>query len=104
MFFLMRCDHHPGMDGARDRLRPAHRDWNRSGGAGRVSVIHGSALWDDAGVAIGHWGLIEAATPEAARAYLDGDPFVTGGVVATIALTRLADSFAADRISPRMTV
>ena len=59
MFFLMRCDHHPGMDGARDRLRPAHRDWNRSGGAGRVSVIHGSALWDDAGVAIGHCNLYD---------------------------------------------
>ena len=104
MFFLMRCDHHPGMEATRDRLRPAHRDWNRSGAEGRVSVIHGSALWDDASVAIGHWGLIEAPSVEEARRYIDGDPFVTGGVVATITLTRLADSFAADRISPRLTV
>ncbi len=104
MFFLMRCDHHPGQDAARDRLRPAHRDWNRSGGAGRVSVIIGAALWADDGTPLGHWGILQAATPGDARAYLDGDPFVTGGVVAGTTLTRIADSFAADRINPRMSV
>lgn len=104
MFFLMRCTHRPGADADRDRLRPAHRDWNRSGGGGRVSVLTGSALWGDDGTAIGHWGIVEAASPEAARAYIDADPFVTGGVVTQIELTRMADSFAADRINPRITV
>ena len=104
MFFLMRCTHRPNADADRDRLRPAHRAWNRSGGEGRVSVLTGSALWDDAGTALGHWGILEAAGPEAARAYIDADPFVTGGVVAQIDLTRMADGFAADRINPRMSV
>ena len=104
MFFLMHCDHHPDQDAARDRLRPAHRDWNRSGANGRVSVIIGSALWAEDGTPLGHWGLLEADTPDAARAYADGDPFATGGVVARTTLTRLADTFMADRITPRLTV
>ncbi|GAB4260921.1 MAG: hypothetical protein Kow0013_04950 [Pararhodobacter sp.] len=103
MFFLMHCRHHPGQDAVRDALRPAHRDWVRSGGEGVVSVLTGSALWSDTGETSGHWGILEAPTPDAARAFAEGDPFATGGIVAEITLTRLADSFAADRISPRMT-
>ncbi|MCB1394674.1 MAG: hypothetical protein H6898_09495 [Rhodobacter sp.] len=103
MFFLMECRHHPGRDADRDRLRPSHRDWVKSGGAGLASVLIGSALWADDGTALGHWGILEAATPEAARAFAEGDPFAIGGVVADIALTRLADTFMADRIAPRMT-
>ena len=41
MFFLMQARHHPDMDATRDALRPAHRDWNRSGGNGMVSVLTG---------------------------------------------------------------
>ena len=104
MYFLMECRHHPGRDADRDRLRPIHRDWNRSGAEGQVSVIAGSALWADDGTALGHWGIIEAPSRAAAEAYVTGDPFVTGGVVADWRLTRMADSFAADRISPRLTV
>ncbi len=103
MFFLMHCSHRPNADADRDRLRPAHRDWNKSGGEGRVSVLTGSALWDADGVATGHWGILEAPSLAAARAYTDGDPFVTGGVVTQVSLTRMADSFTADRINPRMT-
>lgn len=103
MFFLMTCLHHPNRAAQRDRLRPAHRDWVRSGGAGRVSVLIGSALWGDDGTPAGHWGILEAETLAAAHAFADGDPFATGGVVATATLTRLADGFMADRIAPRMT-
>lgn len=103
MFFLMECRHHPGRDADRDRLRPIHRDWVKSGGEGLASVLIGSALWSDDGTALGHWGLLETTTPAAARAFAEGDPFATGGVVADIALTRLADTFMADRIAPRMT-
>ncbi|MFN4100515.1 MAG: YciI family protein [Pararhodobacter sp.] len=103
MFFLMRCTHRPDADADRDHLRPTHREWNKSGGEGLVSVLTGSALWDADGVAIGHWGILEAESLENARAYLAGDPFVTGGVVTDTDLTRMADGFAADRIHPRMT-
>lgn len=100
----MECRHHPGRDADRDRLRPAHRDWGRTGGAGLVSVLAGSALWTEAGAGCGHWGLIEAVSADLARRFAEGDPFATGGVVAVLTLTRMADGFAADRISPRLTL
>lgn len=103
MFFLMENRHHPGKDAERDRLRPIHRDWVRSGGAGLASVLIGSALWDENGSAIGHWGVLEAGTEAEARAFAEGDPFFAEGVVASLTLTRLADTFQADRIAERMT-
>lgn len=103
MFFLMECHHHPDAAAKRETLRPAHRDWVRSGGGGLASVLIGSALWDASGAGIGHWGILEAETEENARAFAEGDPFAKGGVVASLALIRLADTFMADRITPRMT-
>jgi uncharacterized protein YciI len=103
MFFLMECRHHPNQDAARDRLRPAHRDWVRSGGNGLVSVLIGSALWDEAGEAVGHWGVLEAAGAAEAHAFAEGDPYDAAGVVAQTTFTRLADSLQAERISERMT-
>jgi len=99
----MDCRHFPGKQPERDRLRPEHRDWVASGGAGLASVLVGSALWDDAGEAIGHWGILEAETEARARAFAEGDPFARDGVVETLTLTRLADGFQAHRIGERMT-
>lgn len=104
MFFLMECRHHPGQDAARERLRPAHRDWVRSGGGGVVVVLVGSALWDEKGCAIGHFGLLQADDAAAALAFAEGDPFARGAVVSDIRLTRLADGFQAQRIAEPMTV
>lgn len=103
MFFLMNSRHRPGKGAERDQLRGTHRDWVRSGGEGLASVLVGSALWDEAGEAIGHWGILEAGSEAEARAFAEGDPFATGGVVAETKLTRLADTFQADRIAHRMT-
>jgi uncharacterized protein YciI len=103
MFFLMECRHHPDASAQREALRPTHRDWVRTGGGGLASVLIGSALWDDTGAGIGHWGILEAETEAKARAFAEGDPFAKGGVVANLTLTRLADTFMADRINPRMT-
>ena len=102
MFFLMECTHHPGMDATRDRLRTEHRDWVKGGG-GSASVLIGSALWDGEGCGIGHFGILEADDEAKARAFAEGDPFATGGVVADIKLTRLPDTFQANRIAERMT-
>lgn len=98
MFFLMVCHHHPDQDAARERLRPAHRAWVASGGEGLAKVLVGSALWDDAGQSTGNFGLLEAETEDRARAFAEGDPFAQSGVVADFEITRLADSFQADRI------
>jgi uncharacterized protein len=102
MFFLMQCPHHPNCDATKDQLRPAHRQWVQTGGDGLASVLIGSALWDSAGQATGNFGILEAASESAARAFAEGDPFFKAGVIAEIRLTRLADSFQAHRIE-RMT-
>lgn len=103
MFFLMQCYHHPDKGAARDEARFDHRAWVKSGG-GFASVLVGSAMWDDAGEAIGHWGILEAKNRRNAMAFAEGDPFNTTGIVAEIKLTRLADTFQEHRISNRMTV
>lgn len=100
MYFLMLCRHHEGVDGLRDALRPRHRDWVATGGNGLARVLTGSALWDAAGAGIGNFGVLEAATEADARAFAQGDPFATGGVVREITLNRLADNFQAARIDP----
>jgi hypothetical protein len=102
MFFLMVCDHAKGPEVAalRDALRPKHRDWVASGGDGVARVLTGSATWNDAGESIGNFGVLEAATESDARAFAEGDPFHTGGVVTGYTLTRLADTFRAERIDP----
>lgn len=102
MFFLMICHHHEGpkIGALRDSLRPAHRDWVASGGDGVAIVLTGSALWNEAGIGIGNFGILQASSEAAARAFAEGDPFATGGVVRAITLTRLADTFRADRITP----
>jgi len=100
MFFLMVCHHKPGMSATRDELRPAHRAWVASGGDGLAKVLVGSAMWDAGGEGIGNFGILEADNLEAARSFAEGDPFHAGGVVAAIELTRLADTFQAQRITP----
>jgi uncharacterized protein len=102
MFFLMICHHHEGREIAalRDTLRPAHRDWVASGGAGLAVVLTGAALWDEQGAGIGNFGILQAESAAQARAFAEGDPFAQGGVVRDIQLTRLADTFGAERIQP----
>jgi len=105
-FFLMTCRHHAGQQDARDRHRPAHRDWVAGGGGGTVSVLLGSALLDADGSAVGNWGVLEAPDAATARRFADGDPFAGAGIVAGIEITPLPDTFQAERIarpmSPRL--
>lgn len=102
MYFLMVCHHNDGDDIARkrDELRPLHRDWVASGGNGLAVVLTGAALWDDAGNGIGNFGVLQAPDAASARSFAEGDPFAKGGVVRDMTLTRLADTFRAERIDP----
>lgn len=104
MYFLMRCLHHSGMSETRDIHRAEHRDWVKSGGNGLAVVLVGSALLDAAGNAAGHFGLLSAENEADARAFAEGDPFALGGIVHTIELTRLPDTFQAHRITDPMSV
>ena len=104
MFFLMKCLHRPGMDERRDEVRPKHREWVKSGGEGLAVVLIGSALVDECGASIGNFGVLSAKDEASARAFAEGDPFNAAGIVDTIEIARLADSFQAHRIAEPMTV
>lgn len=99
----MRCLHHAGQDAGRDSHRPAHRAWVQSGGEGLAAVLIGSALLDDKGASIGNFGILEAASLQDARAFAERDPFHQAGIVASVELTPLPDSFQAARITDPMT-
>lgn len=102
MYFLMICPHETGpeINALRDQLRPQHREWVASGGNGLACVLTGSAMWNAQCEGIGNFGILEAKDEESARAFARGDPFFKGGVVKTVNLTRLADTFQAHRIEP----
>lgn len=105
VYFLMVCQHHesPDIDQKRDENRPRHREWVSSGGNGVVTVLTGSALWDENKSGIGNFGILEADSEADARAFAEGDPFAKSGIVKAISLTRLADGFKAERIKPLST-
>lgn len=101
-YFLMRCIHHPRSGDKRNEVRPAHRNWVGSGGEGLASVLIGSAMLDDDGDALGHFGILEAKSAADAREFAEGDPFNQAGIVMDITLTPLPDTFQAHRITDRM--
>lgn len=103
MFFLMQCLNRPGQHAAREVYRDAHRAWVRSGGDGLAVVLIGSALQDENGDGIGNFGILEAADEQCALAFAEGDPFKRAGIVETIKLTRLPDTFQAHRIADPLT-
>ena len=102
-FFLMRCIHNDGQDEKRNKARATHRDWVKSGGDGLASVLVGSALLNKNGQSAGHFGILEAESLQDAERFAVEDPFNMSGVVATIEITPLPDTFQADRIPNRMT-
>tara|TARA_Y100000815_G_scaffold244182_1_gene242228 strand:- start:310 stop:642 length:333 start_codon:yes stop_codon:yes gene_type:complete len=101
-FFLMRCLNNPDVHELREQIRPEHRAWVSSGGNGLVSVLIGSALVDDESRSCGNFGILEAKSRADAEAFAEGDPFRRAGIVATIELTPLPDTFQAGRISEPM--
>jgi uncharacterized protein YciI len=102
MFILMRCLHKPGQDAARDEHRPAHRAWVGSGGNGLASVLIGSAILAENGETAGNFGILEAKSLEDARSFAEGDAFNLAGIVDTIELTALPETFQAQRITDPM--
>jgi len=86
----------------RDTHRAEHRAWVQSGGEGRAVVLIGSALLDENGQGIGNWGVLSARDEASARAFAEGDAFFRAGIVETVELTRLPDTFQAHRIPEPM--
>ncbi len=101
MYWLMTCRHKPGMTELRERHRDAHRQHVATGGGGLARVLIGSALTEDDGESpVGNFGVLEAASRQAAQAFAESDPFAIAGLVESIEITALASRFQAHRIDP----
>jgi uncharacterized protein len=101
MYWLMTCRHRPDAAALREQHRDAHRQHVLSGGGGIAKVLIGSALTDDDGeTPVGNFGVLEAPSREAARAFAENDPYALAGLVDSIEITALASRFQADRINP----
>jgi uncharacterized protein YciI len=101
MYWLMVCRHRANANELRELHREAHRRHVATGGGGIARVLIGSALTEDDGeTPIGNFGVLEAPTREAARAFAENDPYALNGLVESIEITALASRFQAHRIDP----
>jgi uncharacterized protein YciI len=101
VYWLMTCLHRPDGAALREQTRDAHRHHVATGGGGLAKVLVGSALTaDDGETPIGHFGVLEAQSREAAQAFADEDPYAKAGLVASTEIVALASRFQAHRIDP----
>jgi uncharacterized protein YciI len=101
MYWLMICRHRANANDLRERHRDAHREHVATGGGGLAKVLIGSALTEDDGeTPIGNFGILEAASREAAMAFAENDPYTRAGLVESIEIIALASRFQANRIDP----
>ena len=75
----------------RQRVRPEHLDYltSRTG----LILAAGAKLSDDGVTATGSFYLVETEDRDAARAFIDADPYVRNGVFGTVAMTRVRKGF-----------
>ncbi|WP_262296982.1 YciI family protein [Microvirga sesbaniae] len=101
MYWLMICRHRGDAAALREQHREAHRQHVATGGGGLARVLIGSALTEDDGeTPHGNFGVLEAPSREAARAFAESDPYALAGIVESIEITALASRFQAHRIDP----
>ncbi len=101
MYWLMICRHRGDAAALREQHRDAHRQHVATGGGGLARVLIGSALTEDDGeTPNGNFGVLEAPSREAARAFAESDPYALAGIVESIEITALASRFQAHRIDP----
>ena len=83
-YFAIWATDRPGMAAERTRVREAHRARLREGGRGGLKVVLGGPTTDEAGAMNGSLLVVEAHDIAAVREFLAGDPYVIGGVYATV--------------------
>src|SRR5436305_3908212 len=101
MYWLMTCRHRADAADLREQHRDAHRLHVSTGGDGLAKVLIGSPLTEDDGeTPVGHFGVLEASSRDAAAAFARQDPYALAGIVESIELTARASRFQANRIDP----
>lgn len=84
-FFAVFATDHPGSQALRQRLRPSHQAHLRATETHRVVVRFGGPTLDDAGTAMnGTLLVIEAGSLSEVEAFIQDDPYVQGGLFASI--------------------
>ena len=96
MYWLMVCRHRANAGDLREQHREAHRQHVATGGDGLARVL----TEDDGETPAGNFGILEASSREAARAFAENDPYARAGLVESIEITALASRFQAHRIDP----
>jgi uncharacterized protein YciI len=85
MLYAVWATDRPGMLAERQRVREAHRARLRDPGDHPVLVLQAGVTLDETtGAMNGTLLVVQAETPEAVRAFVDGDPYVAAGVYGTI--------------------
>jgi uncharacterized protein YciI len=86
MLWAINCVDKPNSEAARAKVRDAHRDYLK--GSKKVLLLSGATLSDE-GEAIGVLYVIKAASRAEAQAWADSEPFTSGGVFASVKVTRM---------------
>ena len=85
---------HDGPDGSARRQLNRERHVAHLEALNRAGrLVYGGPIRDEAGRSIGALLILDAPDLEAARAIVDQDPYVTGGVFERIELNRFARAF-----------
>lgn len=76
----------PGKHALRAGLRPAHRAWLREHPGHAVTVVHGGPTLDEGGAMNGTLLVVEAQDIAQVREFLREDPYMRGGLFASVEL------------------
>jgi uncharacterized protein YciI len=87
MLWAISCVDRPNGDAARAKCREAHSAYlkNHKG----VIVLCGATLNDDGSAPVGTLYVIKAASRAEAQSFADNEPFSSGGVFASVNITRM---------------
>lgn len=86
MLFAINCVDIPDSAAARQKVRAAHSEYLK--GSRKILLLSGATM-NDAGEAIGVLYVVKAASRAEAQAWVDNEPFTTGGVFASVTVTRM---------------
>jgi len=86
MLWAISCVDKPNGDAARAKVRDAHRDYLKSNK--KVILLSGATLSDD-GEPVGVLYVIKVSSRAEAQAWVDNEPFSSGGVFASVKVTRM---------------
>ena len=87
MLFAIYCVDKPNAADLRAELRPPHQDYLKTQTG--IIVLAGATQKDDGATATGSMFIVNVDGRAQAEAFAEGDPFNSGGLFETVAVTRM---------------